>query len=80
MTDAAEGAVGVSDRLHTEDVRARAAFSRLTGFEQENITLIPATSYGLFQLAFGVRGKLSWSARENSPPTPIPGCERSRPA
>lgn len=64
MTEAAEGAVGVSDRLHGEDIRARAAFSRLTGFKQENITLIPATSYGLFQLAFGVRGKVLVSAGE----------------
>lgn len=64
MADAAEGAVGVSDRLHGEDVRARAAFSRLTGFAPENISLLPATSYGLFQLAFGLQGKVLVSAGE----------------
>lgn len=64
MAEAAEGAVGVSDRLHGEDARARAAFSRLTGFALENISLIPATSYGLFQLAFGVKGKVLVSAGE----------------
>ncbi|SEE99683.1 Selenocysteine lyase/Cysteine desulfurase [Arthrobacter alpinus] len=64
MADAAEGAAGVSERLHNEDGRARATVSRLTGFATDNITLLPATSYGLFQLAFGVKGKVLVSAGE----------------
>jgi selenocysteine lyase/cysteine desulfurase len=50
------GEVGASDRLHEEDLRARRAFARLGGFDVDRVTLVPATSYGLFQLAFGVAG------------------------
>ncbi|WP_054012398.1 aminotransferase class V-fold PLP-dependent enzyme [Arthrobacter sp. ERGS1:01] len=64
MAVAAEGAVGASDKLHAEDVRARAAFGRLTGFPTDNVALVPAVSYGLFQLAFGVRGKVLVGAGE----------------
>jgi len=64
MADAADGAVGSGDKLHAEDVRARAAFSRLIGFPLDNVTLLPATAYGLMQLAFGVGGKVLVSAGE----------------
>lgn len=53
---AVAGDVGASDRLHSEDLRARQAFARLGGFDVDRVTLVPATSYGLFQLAFGVAG------------------------
>lgn len=64
MADAAAGEVGASDRLHTEDLRARAAFARLVGFPLDNVALVPATAYGLMQLAFGVGGRVLVSAGE----------------
>ncbi|WP_104086483.1 aminotransferase class V-fold PLP-dependent enzyme [Arthrobacter sp. GMC3] len=64
MADAAAGAVGTADKLHAEDLRARAAFARLVGFDLDNVTLLPATAYGLMQLAFGVGGKVLVSAGE----------------
>lgn len=56
MALAAGGGVGASERLHAEDVRARRVFSRLSGFAFDRVALIPAASYGLFQLAFGLDG------------------------
>lgn len=64
MADAAQGAVGASGRLHSEDVRARVAFSRLSGFPLDNVALVPAASYGLFQLAFGTQGAVLVGAAE----------------
>lgn len=48
------GKTGATDVLHSEDLRARAAFARLTGFTMDQVTLIPHTSLGLFQVAFGI--------------------------
>ncbi|MGA7205884.1 MAG: aminotransferase class V-fold PLP-dependent enzyme [Specibacter sp.] len=64
MADAAAGEVGAADKLHSEDTRARAAFGRLVGFPLDNVALVPATAYGLMQLAFGVGGKVLVSAGE----------------
>jgi len=64
MAAAAEGEVGAADRLHTEDVRARNTFARLTGFPADRVTLVPGTSYGLMQLAFGAPGKVLLSSGE----------------
>ncbi|TIH39085.1 aminotransferase class V-fold PLP-dependent enzyme [Subtercola vilae] len=54
MATAVRGAVGASDRMHAEDLRARAAFARLSGFAFDAVSLIPHTSLGLFQVAFGI--------------------------
>jgi selenocysteine lyase/cysteine desulfurase len=40
--------------LHAMDARAIAAVSRLSGFDEPNIGLVPSTSLGLFQAAFGM--------------------------
>lgn len=64
MADAAEGGAGAIDRLRLEDDRARNTFARLTGIPTERVTLVPATSYGLSQLAFGVPGKVLVSSGE----------------
>lgn len=64
MQDAAIGEVGASEKLHLENLRARAAFARLLDFPLDNVTLLPAASYGLFQLAFGAPGKTLVSAGE----------------
>lgn len=40
--------------LHTADARALAAVSRLSGFRAQNVGLVPSTSHGLFQTAFGM--------------------------
>ncbi|WP_105032431.1 aminotransferase class V-fold PLP-dependent enzyme [Arthrobacter ruber] len=45
-----------SDVLHHEDLRAREAFARLSGFPLENVGLTGSTSLGLFQVAFGLPG------------------------
>ena len=42
--------------LHTQDGRAIAAVSRLTGFDPGAVVLIPNTSLGLLQVAFGLSG------------------------
>ena len=54
LETAAAGAVGASDLLHAEDLRARGAFSRLSGFPLDQVGLVPNTSLGLFQVAFGI--------------------------
>ncbi|MDQ0277722.1 selenocysteine lyase/cysteine desulfurase [Arthrobacter silviterrae] len=64
MADAAQGAVGASGRLHAEDDHARAVFSRLSGFPLDSVALVPAASYGLFQLAFGTPGAVLVGAAE----------------
>ena len=48
------GAPGASEGLHAEDLRARAAFARLSGFGIDGVTIVPNTSTGLFQVAFGL--------------------------
>jgi selenocysteine lyase/cysteine desulfurase len=45
-----------STTLHSVDQRAIAAASRLSGFPEGSIDLLPSTSHGLFQLAFGLPG------------------------
>lgn len=64
MALAAEGSVGVLETLHRADLRAREAFARLSGFSFDNTFLVPGTSYGLFQLAFGVSGTVLFSPGE----------------
>jgi selenocysteine lyase/cysteine desulfurase len=44
------------ETLHGEDLRAREAFARLSGFPLENVGLTASTSLGLFQVAFGLTG------------------------
>ncbi len=48
------GLVGASEQLHAQDLRAREAFARLSGFPVDRVTLIPNTSLGLVQMAFGL--------------------------
>ncbi|RJU02405.1 aminotransferase class V-fold PLP-dependent enzyme [Arthrobacter frigidicola] len=55
LRTAAGGAVGASEQLHLQDLRARQAFSRLSGFPLDRVGLLPYTSLGLFQVAFGIR-------------------------
>lgn len=43
-------------QLHSMDNRAIAAASRLSGFAHSSISLVPSTSHGLFQFAFGLTG------------------------
>ena len=51
--------------LHAMDARAAAAVSRLSGFPETNVTLVPSTSHGLFQAAFGIpRGEVLVSSAE----------------
>lgn len=40
--------------LSDETLRAREAFARLSGFPCDGVTLVPSTSLGLFQVAFGI--------------------------
>lgn len=56
MSTAVAGAPGASERMHAEDLRARSAFARLSGFDVDAVSLIPHTSLGLFQVAFGIDG------------------------
>ncbi|MCC3279964.1 aminotransferase class V-fold PLP-dependent enzyme [Arthrobacter sp. zg-Y40] len=42
--------------LHAMDRRATGAAARLSGFAPQNVGLVPSTSHGLFQAAFGVSG------------------------
>lgn len=69
---AAEGRVGAADSLHGEDVRARAAFARLSGFSLDATMLVPGTSYGLFQLAFGIKGGTVLVSRGEFPANTYP--------
>ncbi|TDK25179.1 aminotransferase class V-fold PLP-dependent enzyme [Arthrobacter crusticola] len=55
MELAASGADSTT-QLHSVDQRAIAAASRLSGFPEGSIDLLPSTSHGLFQLAFGLAG------------------------
>ncbi len=55
LTSAAlSGEPSTTAALYAEPLRARAAFSRLSGFALEAVTLVPHTSLGLFQVAFGM--------------------------
>ncbi|MEC5199290.1 selenocysteine lyase/cysteine desulfurase [Arthrobacter sp. PL16] len=56
LDTAGNGEVGGMDHLHGEDLRARSAFSRLTGFPLDQVGLTASTSLGLFQVAFGLAG------------------------
>lgn len=53
---AGDAGTGASEDLHAEDLRAREAFSRLSGFPLERVGLTGSTSLGLFQVAFGLPG------------------------
>ncbi len=54
MSAAMNGAPDRAAFLSDEPLRAREAFARLSGFSLEGVTLIPNTSLGLFQVAFGI--------------------------
>ena len=56
MADAAAGGPDASARLHSEDTRAKAAISRLTGTPADHVALTANTSLGLMQVAFGIGG------------------------
>ncbi|WP_104116761.1 aminotransferase class V-fold PLP-dependent enzyme [Arthrobacter sp. B1805] len=62
---AGEGAVGATERLEGENLRARESFSRLSGFPFDHVGMTGSTSLGLFQVAFGLsRGSVLVSAGE----------------
>lgn len=75
---AASGAVGASESLHREDIRARAAFARLSGFSFDATMLVPGTSYGLFQLAFGIKGGRVLVSRGEFPANTYPWLRASQ--
>jgi selenocysteine lyase/cysteine desulfurase len=52
------------DDLMTYDLRARQAVARLCGATEDRVALLPHTSQGLFQAAFGVSGEVLVSAGE----------------
>nr|WP_042197133.1 aminotransferase class V-fold PLP-dependent enzyme [Kibdelosporangium sp. MJ126-NF4]CEL22767.1 Threonine dehydrogenase and related Zn-dependent dehydrogenases [Kibdelosporangium sp. MJ126-NF4]CTQ89907.1 Threonine dehydrogenase and related Zn-dependent dehydrogenases [Kibdelosporangium sp. MJ126-NF4] len=52
------------DDLMRQDLRARAAVARLCRTDTDHVVLLPNTSTGLFQTAFGVRGEVVVSAAE----------------
>ncbi|ONI74935.1 hypothetical protein ALI144C_39865 [Actinosynnema sp. ALI-1.44] len=52
------------DDLMRQDLRARAAVARLCRTDTDHVVLLPNTSTGLFQAAFGVRGEVVVSAAE----------------
>jgi selenocysteine lyase/cysteine desulfurase len=54
LETAAAAAVGAGELLQGQDLRARGAFSRLSGFPVDQVGLVPHTSLGLFQVAFGI--------------------------
>ncbi|KQO02969.1 hypothetical protein ASF21_01075 [Arthrobacter sp. Leaf234] len=56
LQTAGDGDARAADQLHGEDLRARSAFARLTGFPLEQVGLTGSTSLGLFQVAFGLTG------------------------
>jgi selenocysteine lyase/cysteine desulfurase/predicted transcriptional regulator YheO len=53
------------DELARQEVRAKAAVARLCGTDTDHVVLLPHTSQGLFQVAFGVQsGEVLVSAAE----------------
>jgi selenocysteine lyase/cysteine desulfurase/predicted transcriptional regulator YheO len=52
------------DDLMRQDLRARAAVARLCGTDTDHVVLLPNTSTGLFQIAFGLTGDVLVSAGE----------------
>jgi selenocysteine lyase/cysteine desulfurase/predicted transcriptional regulator YheO len=52
------------DDLMRQDLRARAAVARLCRTDTDHVVLLPNTSTGLFQVAFGVTGEVVVSAAE----------------
>ncbi|MET0234468.1 MAG: aminotransferase class V-fold PLP-dependent enzyme [Kibdelosporangium sp.] len=52
------------DDLMRQDLRARAVVARLCGTDTDHVVLLPNTSTGLFQAAFGVTGEVVVSAAE----------------
>jgi selenocysteine lyase/cysteine desulfurase len=54
MQTAGAAETGAGATLEGEEVRAREAFSRLSGFPLEQVGLTGSTSLGLFQVAFGL--------------------------
>ncbi|SMD21869.1 aminotransferase class V-fold PLP-dependent enzyme [Kibdelosporangium aridum] len=52
------------DDLMRQDLRARAAVARLCRTDTDHVVLLPNTSTGLFQAAFGVTGEVVVSAAE----------------
>jgi hypothetical protein len=76
LRTAAEGAVGASEQLHLQDLRARQAFSRLSGFPVERVGLLPYTSLGCSRWPSELGPGRSWSVRGSSPPISIPGSEQ----
>jgi selenocysteine lyase/cysteine desulfurase/predicted transcriptional regulator YheO len=52
------------DDLMRQDLRARAAVARLCATDTDHVVLLPNTSTGLFQTAFGVTGEVVVSAAE----------------
>ncbi len=53
MESAMAGGVGVGEALDAQTLRAREAFARVSGFPLDHVALVPNTSLGLFQAAFG---------------------------
>lgn len=49
-----DGSPSSTGFLSDEPLRARQAFARLSGWALDGVTLIPNTSLGLFQVAFGI--------------------------
>ncbi len=65
METAMSGSVEAGGVLDAQSLRAREAFARLSGFPPENVGLVPNTSLGLFQAAFGIeRGAVLISSGE----------------
>ncbi|WP_049828946.1 aminotransferase class V-fold PLP-dependent enzyme [Arthrobacter sp. RIT-PI-e] len=65
MGIAGEAGPDAVELLFAEEVRAREAFSRLSGFPLDQVGLTGSTSLGLFQVAFGLsRGTVLVSAGE----------------
>jgi selenocysteine lyase/cysteine desulfurase/predicted transcriptional regulator YheO len=52
------------DDLMRQDLRARAAVARLCKADTDHVVLLPNTSTGLFQVAFGLTGEVVVSAAE----------------
>ncbi|MET0134161.1 MAG: aminotransferase class V-fold PLP-dependent enzyme [Kibdelosporangium sp.] len=52
------------DDLMRQDLRARASVARLCGTDTDHVVLMPNTSTGLFQVAFGVTGDVLVSSGE----------------
>lgn len=60
----AQAGPGTVDELMAEEGRARAAAAWLCGVAADRVTLLPNTSTGLFQAAFGVAGEVLVSRAE----------------